>query len=595
MNIRIPTNLLGFLWHFIKERPIAFFFIHLFWMVWVIEFVVWPQIIRMTVEAIENYQGDRIDIWSAVSHVVIIGLIVWLIIEICFRMGGIMLAKTLPKFESSIRMSMLAYVGNHSHTFFANNFSGSLANKINDMPRGSSHIITLTSTLFLPAFVTAIAVTTIFSFMYPMFGAVVFAWILIHIFICVSAANKSQALADIHAESRSNLAGRIVDTFVNNITIRIFARKQYEYSYAMQFQLDEMNKHERSMMYIEKVRILLGIVCFIFMGVFMTYIDVIAYRDGYINLADLIFIFQASINVTSIVWWAGGEIPNLFQEIGVCNQALKILDEPHQILDKEGALPLKVSKGHIKFENVTFRYERNNNIFKNVNISISSGEKIGLVGFSGSGKTTFVNLILRYFDIHDGAILIDNQNIAEVTQDSLREQIALIPQEPVLFHRTLMENIRYGDLKASDQEVIEAAQKAHCHEFIVTMKDGYNTNVGERGLKLSGGQRQRIAIARAILKKAPILIMDEATSALDSVTERYIQESINDMSAGRTTLIIAHRLSTLADMDRILVFKDGYIIEDGSHDELVNINNGHYKRLWEMQTDGFLPDISEDK
>ncbi|MCE2993757.1 MAG: ABC transporter ATP-binding protein [Alphaproteobacteria bacterium] len=595
MNTRLPNNLFGLLWHFIKASPIAFFFIHLFWMVWVIEFVVWPQIIRMTVDAIENYHGDRADIWNAVSDIVIIGLVVWLTIELCFRMGGILLAKTLPKFESSIRMNMLNYVSNHSHTFFANNFSGSLANKINDMPRGSSHIVTLTSTLFFPAFVTAISVTAIFSFMYPMFGAVVFAWILIHVGICVAVANKSQALADIHAEARSNLAGRIVDTFVNNITVRIFARRRYEYAYAMHFQQDEMQKHEKSMMYIEKVRILLGIVCFIFMGVLMTYIDLIAFREGYINLADLIFIFQASINVTSIVWWAGGEIPNLFQEIGVCNQALTILEEPHQIVDKDGAQAIKISEGKIAFNNVTFRYERNNNIFKDVNIVISPGEKVGLVGFSGSGKTTFVNLMLRYFDIHQGAILIDGQNIAEITQDSLREQIALIPQEPVLFHRTLIENIRYGDLDASDEEVIEAAKKAHCHEFIIKLKDGYHTNVGERGLKLSGGQRQRIAIARAILKQSHILIMDEATSALDSVTERYIQESIEDMSKGKTTLIIAHRLSTLANMDRILVFKDGYIIEDGPHDELISIKNGHYKRLWEMQTDGFLPEEYDEE
>jgi ATP-binding cassette, subfamily B, bacterial len=216
-------------------------------------------------------------------------------------------------------------------------------------------------------------------------------------------------------------------------------------------------------------------------------------------------------------------------------------------------------------------------------------EKVGLVGFSGSGKTTFINLILRNFNIEKGVILIDGQDISKVTQASLREHISMIPQEPVLFHRTLMENIRYGRLDAADEEVIDASKKARCHEFILQFPQQYQTYVGERGAKLSGGQRQRIAIARAILKNAPILILDEATSALDSVTEKEIQEGLDIAMRKQTVIVIAHRLSTLSGMDRILVFHQGKIVEDGTHTELIKAN-GQYTRLWHMQVGGFIPD-----
>ncbi len=258
-------------------------------------------------------------------------------------------------------------------------------------------------------------------------------------------------------------------------------------------------------------------------------------------------------------------------------------------MDAPGAIPLKIAKGEIAFENVTFNYIPEHNIFEDKNLKISAGSKVGLVGFSGSGKTTFANLILRYFDVESGMITIDGQDISKVTQESLRAQIAMIPQDTSLFHRSLLENIRYGRLDAPDHEVIDAAKKAHCDEFIDILPEQYHTTAGERGVKLSGGQRQRIAIARAILKNAPILILDEATSALDSVTEKKIQDGLKHLMDRRTCIVIAHRLSTLCGMDRILVFKEGKIIEDGSHKELIKAN-GHYAHMWKMQAGGFLPD-----
>ena len=279
--------------------------------------------------------------------------------------------------------------------------------------------------------------------------------------------------------------------------------------------------------------------------------------------------------------------------VGTCNQALSIIKQPHEITDLPNALPLQVTKGEIIFNDVSFHYENNKPLFKHLAVKIKPGEKVGLVGYSGGGKSTFIKLILRLIDTKSGQILIDNQDIKAITKGSLRRQIGTIPQEPELFHRTIMENIKFARTKASDEEVIEAAKKARCHDFIMDLPEQYHSLVGERGVKLSGGQKQRIAIARAFLKNAPILILDEATSSLDSLTESEIHEALHQVMANKTTIVIAHRLSTLKDMDRILVFVNGEIIEDGELNTLLENKESHFYKLWRMQAEGFIPSISE--
>ncbi len=298
--------------------------------------------------------------------------------------------------------------------------------------------------------------------------------------------------------------------------------------------------------------------------------------------------FYTIFNLALVVWTVADKAPEFFQSIGIAKQALSVMQDPQDILDHPQAVALKVKQGEIVFENVSFCYGKRK-IFHNKNLHIAPGEKVGLVGYSGAGKSTFVNLILRFFPVEKGRILIDGQDIAAVTLESLRSSIALIPQDPTLFHRTLEENIRYGDVEASQDEVLIAAKLAHCDEFIKACPKGYNSLVGERGTKLSGGERQRIAIGRAMLLKAPILLLDEATSALDSVTEKYIQESLDKLMKNRTTIIVAHRLSTLSKMDRILVFDQGKVIEQGTHLELLS-KKSHYAHMWQMQAGGFLPD-----
>jgi ATP-binding cassette subfamily B protein len=278
-----------------------------------------------------------------------------------------------------------------------------------------------------------------------------------------------------------------------------------------------------------------------------------------------------------------------FEYVGNVTDGVSVIIRPHEITDVPAAGKLAVTRGEIRFEDVHFGYAGGMQVFRGLNLTIRPGERVGLVGFSGSGKSTFVNLILRLYDIQQGRILIDDQDIRDVTQDSLRQSISMIAQDPMLFHRSLLDNMRYGSLSATDAEVEDAAQRAHAHEFIASLPEGYDSLVGERGVRLSGGQRQRVAIARALLKNAPIFFLDEATSSLDSVTERHIQESIENLMQGRTAIVIAHRLSTIAHLDRIVVFHDGEVVEDGTHAALL-ARKGHYARMWSMQAGGFLPE-----
>ena len=314
--------------------------------------------------------------------------------------------------------------------------------------------------------------------------------------------------------------------------------------------------------------------------------------DGLVTIGDFVLISSMTYHVTENIWFISEVIGQINEAIGKSKQSLKMLFTPIEINDKPDAKEVVVTKGEITFDKVNFQYNDNPAIFEDKSIIIPSGQKLGLVGYSGSGKSTFVNLILRLYDIQSGAILIDGQDIRDVSQKSLHQNIGMIPQDPSLFHRTLMDNIRYANINATDNEVIEASKKARAHNFILKLKLGYQSLVGERGTKLSGGQRQRIAIARAILKNAPILILDEATSALDSVTEGEIQDSLNELMHGKTVIVIAHRLSTLLHMDRILVFDNGKIVEDGSHVKLLE-QNRIYKELWDAQSNGFLPQKKE--
>jgi ATP-binding cassette, subfamily B, multidrug efflux pump len=290
--------------------------------------------------------------------------------------------------------------------------------------------------------------------------------------------------------------------------------------------------------------------------------------------------------------WVAWQVTGIFENIGVVQEGMLTIARPHTLVDSEDAPPLKVTRGAVRFDDVRFGYGHQTGLIDGLSLDVQPGEKIGLVGRSGAGKSTLVNLLLRFFDLDQGRILIDGQDIANVTQESLRAQISVVTQDTSLLHRSIRDNIRYGRPGASDSEIVAAARLAHAHEFILGLEDqlgrrGYDAQVGERGVKLSGGQRQRVAIARVILKDAPILVLDEATSALDSEVEAAIQSSLGTLMAGKTVIAIAHRLSTIARMDRLIVLERGRVVEQGSHDELLR-HGGHYAALWRRQSGGFI-------
>lgn len=590
----LPKTLFAFFWHFIKKQWKLFALIQIFSFAWSLDHTLWPYVLMLVIDGITQFSGDKANLWVVLAYPIIFGISLWAGVEVFFRAGGFLLAKAIPRLEASVRMEMFDYVQHHSHLYFSNNMAGTLSNKISDMSRSLSYVIQQVICVFIPVLAAMLTAMIMFFYINSYFAMILGGWLLVHISICLFFSKRCDYYSDIHADSRSNLSGKIVDSLTNHINVKLFSRHRFEYQNLLVAQKEEQEKNYQALYYMEKMKAVLGLVAFLGVGLGINWYMLYSWQQNWITTGEVVFIFNTTWNITMMAWVAGLQFPLLFKEIGVCRQALSIVQDPHDVKDLPQAKPLITQQGHVAFEKVSFSYNPNQRIFQDKNVQIRGGEKVGLVGFSGSGKTTFVNLMLRYYDLHHGRILIDGQDISQVTQASLREQIAVIPQDASLFHRTLMENIRYGSLHATDEEVIEASKKAHCHEFIAQMPQGYHTLVGERGIKLSGGQRQRIAIARAILKNAPLLILDEATSALDSVTEKLIQQSLRYLMSGRTTIVIAHRLSTLSGMDRILVFKEGRIIEEGDHQDLL-LQNGHYANMWNMQVGGFLPEKLENE
>lgn len=584
----LPQKTYGFIWHHVKQQPVGFALLTIAHLAWSIDQTLLPYAFKLFIDKLSLFEGDPTNIWPAITMPILFGAAIWIITEIGYRGYDFLTARIMPKFEASIRLSMFGYVQRHAYDFFSSNLVGTTANKINDMTGGSRRMLEKVTIFFLPSLLAFTIAISIFFHMHPLFALVTFIWVSLHISICFFTAPKCQSLSLEHAESRSRLNGRMIDSLANYLGATLFARREEEFDRITKSQAIEQEKHSDTLRYIFKIRLAQTFLTFTFNGVLTTWLMIYQWQQGFITLGDVVYIFYTSWNIAVMTWLSGMELPNYFKEFGICKQAMSIIKQPHAITEAVGAKPLQVKKGQIEFDHVTFNYHGHEDLFQKKNTMIKAGSKVGLVGYSGSGKTTFVHLILRLYDLVEGKITIDGQDISEVSLDSLRDHIAMIPQDPVLFHRSLFENIAYGKPDATKEEVIAIAKKAHCHEFISKLKDGYDTVVGERGIKLSGGQRQLISIARAMLKDAPILILDEATSSLDSVTEKHIQDTIHQVIAGRTTIVIAHRLSTISDLERILVFDDGHIVEDGSHETLLK-KKGHYAKMWEKQVGGFLP------
>ena len=590
MPTKSDLSVTQFIFHTVKpyKKNLTFFGVAAFF--WAVINTLLPFSIKKIIDTAVAFQGHQSSIFFEIQPFLLFYIALWICQCAIMRIVDWNKLKLFPSLRQDTLTNMFGYLNYHSHEYFQNNFAGSLINKIFDMQSGIIDILTIIDDTYAEFLALLVAVITLLC-IHPIFAFILLAWTSSFLLITFLFLKPIQNLSHVFAESRSALVGHMVDSIANIINTRLFSKHKYENTYIGNAINDVIVKDRKMMAKIIHMRICWDISIVALVGINILILGKM-YSQNLVTVGDFSFIVSISTSILWHLWYVAGQFVSFAEQIGKCRQALSILNAAHDIKDADQASSLMVTHGGIEFKNVSFRYANGSQLFKNKNILIHPGEKVGLVGFSGSGKSTFVNLILRLFEVEEGQITIDSQDIKEITQQSLRENISFIPQDVSLFHRSLMENIRYGCLEASDDVVIEAAKKACCHEFILKLPDGYESMVGERGIKLSGGQRQRIAIARAVLKNAPILILDEATSALDSVTEKYIQESLHHLMEGKTTIIIAHRLSTLSAMDRILVFDNGQIIEDGSHADLLK-SNGHYAEMWQMQAGGFLPESKD--
>jgi len=549
-----------------------------------------PYAIKEIIDAVSLANETGEDVFSASEGALILFAALNLGILLFSRASGAALVLTGPYLRAEIRKSLFAYLQHHSHRYFISHFAGSLANRIAEVSMSAMHALWTITFDFYPLLIKS---TVALILLFGASGDLAFVlslWLGIYIYVSFLLAKRCRVYAKEFAEARSLVTGKVVDSVTNVMNAKMFARRQYEEDYLTDYLNHEVNHALRTYWYMEKLR------WFQFSAAMVLMVAMVGYAlkiwsEGGLTVGEFSMVAGLAIMLIEAARGLSRSFLEFFEYLGNISDGVSVFVQSHEIVDTADASALRVTRGEIAFEDVGFTYPEGLQVFKNLNVRIESCQQVGLVGFSGSGKSTFVNLILRLFEPTTGAICIDGQDILAVTQDSLRENVSMIPQDPQLFHRTLMENIRYGRLEATDDEVIEAAEKAHAHDFIMQTELQYESLVGERGVKLSGGQRQRIAIARAILKDAPILILDEATSSLDSVTEKKIQLGLENLMHGRTVVVVAHRLSTISHMDRILVFDQGKIIEDGSHQKLLQIK-GHYAHLWNMQAGGFLPETN---
>jgi ATP-binding cassette subfamily B protein len=547
-----------------------------------------PYAIKRIMDAVTIAQAQGIEVWDLVRGPLWLFAGLNLGIVLFARASGTILVMLGPELRRRIRRELFGYLQLHSQRYFMSNFAGSIANRIAEVSMSVANTIWTVLFDFWPLVIAFSVSLVLLGGVNVKLAMVLGLWTAAYVSVSYVLALRCRTYAREYAAARSLVSGKIVDSVSNIMNAKLFARRDHERSYLEGYLNLEVKRARETFWFMEWIR------WFQFLAAMLLMLGVIGYALSLWSEQGMTvgeFAMAASLALLLIEQARGlsRRFLDFFEYLGNINDGVTMLIRPHEVIDDADAATVHVERGEIQFAAVDFAYVAGRPIFEKLDMIIGGGERIGLVGYSGSGKSTLVNLILRLFEPQGGSIRIDGQDIQRVRQESLRAAIAMIPQDPMLFHRTLMENIRYGRLDASDDEVIAAARHAHAHDFIMESEHGYESLVGERGVKLSGGQRQRIALARAMLKRAPILLLDEATSSLDSVTERNIQNSLEFLMEGRTVIVIAHRLSTLAHLDRIVVFHHGAIVEDGSHEDLLALA-GHYARMWRMQAGGFLPE-----
>lgn len=499
----------------------------------------------------------------------------------------------VPNLVDIVRWQSHWHVVRQSWTYFQNDFAGRIANKIMQAGDAVETAVNLAIDAAWYALIFVIVAIVVMAGLDWVLLVPIVIWMLLYAILFVIVMPLIARYSETLAETRSVMTGRIVDSYTNIQTLKAFSTGNHEDKYVSDSVLDhvvEFRKLMRVFTYMWSTLFVLnaGLV------VSTTWLALDGWNRGTLDAAAVATVIPFALQIMNMSGWILEIGSNIFRQVGTARDSMETIAQPIAMRDEPDAPALTVPEGKIEFDNVSFNYWRgkSGSVIDDFSLTIRAGEKIGLVGRSGSGKSTLVNLALRMFDVQEGAIRIDGQDVREVTQESLRAAIGLVSQDTSLLHRSVRENLKYGRHDASDAEMIRAAEQANVHEVIMGLSDpqgrkGYDAHVGERGVKLSGGQRQRVAIARVLLKNAPILVLDEATSALDSEVEAAIQEQLTQLMQGKTVVAIAHRLSTIAAMDRLVVLEKGRIVEEGTHAQLL-ASGGHYAMLWQRQSGGFL-------
>lgn len=519
----------------------------------------------------------------------LVGLLVGmsLLYNIAFRLADY----CMVYFQSNVLKNIADYtfqeLHKHSYTFFSNNFSGSLVTKAKRFSRSFETIHDQMTFSFLMQGIKIVGAMGVMFFLIPLIGFVYVLWLVLYFTLIAFFVRWKLPYDKKEAEADSHVTARYADTITNALAVKMFASRTREYASFQDITQDEESKRRKAWN-IHNIQMLVQGMLFFVLETAILIFAVWAWYEGKITVGTVVLLQIYVIATFGAVWNFGRSIMEVSKSLADAKEMVEIFEQCPDIQDADHPEASRIQKGHIVFRDISFSYEKKQDaIFQQFSFEIKPGEKIGLIGHSGAGKTTITKLLLRFSDISSGSIEIDGQNIQSLRQEDLRKNISYVPQEPLLFHRSIRENIAYGKPTATNEEIEMVAQKARAHDFISRLPKGYDTLVGERGVKLSGGERQRVAIARAMLKDAPILILDEATSSLDSMSERYIQEALDELMKGKTVIVVAHRLSTIQKMDRIVVIEMGDIVEEGTHKELLN-HKGVYAEFWNQQAGGFL-------
>lgn len=565
------------------RRNLAIFFAML---TLVVTIFVGPLIIAQLLSIIQHNQlHDAKNLWTLIALYSVSGL--WSSV-----IGWRLVLYLAWTFETAMQRDLYARcfskLTNQTLFFHSNKFGGSLVSQTNKLVGAVESFWDTIIWSVLPLVVSLVGSIIVLSTLLWQYALFLLIFSIVFSLVVYYGSKPMAKLTKKEAKSSNKLNGQLADVISNVLAVKSSgaeATEQKFFTKTVNSWRDSSLDVMRGFLKVSTIYSSINMVIKIGAIAFAVY----AAQNNLVSVASVYLIITYTGSVAHELWNMNGIMRNYNRIIGNANDMVEILQTPTTLIDKSDS-KLKVTNGEISMDKIIFTHDegQGDTLFHDFSLEIKPGEKIGLVGASGSGKTTLTKLLLRFADIDSGKITIDGQDISEVTQASLRAKIAYVPQEPLLFHRSVRENIAYGRPDATDAEIEEAAKKAGAYDFIIGLKDGFDTMVGERGIKLSGGQRQRVAIARAILKDAPILALDEATSALDSESEALIQKSLETLMENRTSIVIAHRLSTIAKLDRIIVLKDGKIVEDGSHDELINKKRGVYAKLWARQSGGFI-------